>query len=87
LQRNKFSEKIDTNPNGDICYPDIILSSRVDDNQEEEIWEVIRLLKIGNSFVPYFHSFITESEEKGLISERKILSKSRKDLKSEGWSV
>jgi len=52
---------------------ELIFQILVQDNSDEEIWELIRLSRINGLLSPTFHSFITESQT-GLISEKIILN-------------
>lgn len=70
-QRNYLIESVEEKQ-GNISI-ELILQTLVQDNLNEEIWEVIRFSRIDGLLSPTFHSFIVENQT-GFVSEKIVLN-------------
>ena len=75
-QKNSFVEVVVFNSNDSVDYHEIIITSLVQDDPDETVWEIMRFPKNDDLFTPSFHSFITEDQE-WMIYERIIHPKKR----------
>lgn len=85
-QNNHFSERIDFNSNGSVDYREIIVTSLIQEDLDEMVWEIMRFPEIDDLFTPSFHSFITEDQER-LISERVIHSTITPSVHYPAWDI
>ena len=71
-QRNSLLESIEDKQG--ITDIELILETLVNDNPDEEVWEIIRFSRSDGLLTPTLHTFITENKD-GLVSEKIVVPK------------